>query len=190
MKSNPQFKEELIHDKYLKYVNKMKIENELKDIKKQIKKTDNIILKDELKAMKRVLRRLGYTNKDNIIEVKGRVACEINTGDELVLTELIFMGFFNTLDVVSTVSVLTLFVFQEKSSPDSKGHKMKDELQTLLRQVQDVARRVATVMQECKVTIEIEDYVKKFQPDMMEVAWSWANVRALLPLLHSTNVLQ
>jgi ATP-dependent RNA helicase DOB1 len=86
--------------------------------------------------MKRVLRRLGYTNKDNIIEVKGRVACEINTGDELVLTELIFMGFFNTLDVTSTVAVLTLFVFQEKSSTNEKGPKMRDELQTLLRQVQ------------------------------------------------------
>jgi hypothetical protein len=45
MKLNAQFKEDLIHDRYLTYVTKMKLETEMKDIKKQIKKTDNVILK-------------------------------------------------------------------------------------------------------------------------------------------------
>ena len=30
--------------------------------------------------------------EDNTVQIKGRVACEINSGDELVATELIFSG--------------------------------------------------------------------------------------------------
>lgn len=33
---------------------------------------------DELKCRKRVLRRLGYANAADVIELKGRVACEIS----------------------------------------------------------------------------------------------------------------
>jgi ATP-dependent RNA helicase DOB1 len=36
--------------------------------------------------MKRVLRRLGHTNSENLIQTKGRVAAEINAADELLLT--------------------------------------------------------------------------------------------------------
>jgi len=77
-------------------------------------------MKEELKSMKRVLRRLGYLSKDNVIEMKGRVACEINAADELVLTEMIFNGIFNELSVEQIVAVLSAFVFQEKSSDIQK----------------------------------------------------------------------
>jgi ATP-dependent RNA helicase DOB1 len=69
---------------------------------------------DELKGMKRVLRRLGFTSKDDVIEVKGRVACEINAADELVLTELIFTGYFTDLTPQQIAAVLSTFVFGEK----------------------------------------------------------------------------
>jgi ATP-dependent RNA helicase DOB1 len=34
--------------------------------------------------MKRVLRRLGHINQENVIQLKGRVACEVSSADELV----------------------------------------------------------------------------------------------------------
>jgi ATP-dependent RNA helicase DOB1 len=40
---------------------------------------------------------LQFTTADDVIELKGRVACEVSTGDELLLTELIFNGVFNDL---------------------------------------------------------------------------------------------
>ena len=58
--------------------------------------------------------RLGYSNASDVIEVKGRVACEISTGDELLLTELIFNGAFNNLSVEQATALLSCFVFQEK----------------------------------------------------------------------------
>ena len=57
------------------------------------------ILSDDLKAMKRVLRRLGCTSSDNVVEVKGRVACEVDSADELVVTELIFNNAFSEFTI-------------------------------------------------------------------------------------------
>lgn len=39
-----------------------------------------------------VLKALQYVSADNTVAVKGRVACEINSGDELLATEIIFAG--------------------------------------------------------------------------------------------------
>lgn len=35
--------------------------------------------------MKRVLRRLGFINKDDIVLTKGKVACEISACDEIIV---------------------------------------------------------------------------------------------------------
>jgi superfamily II RNA helicase len=44
-----------------------------------------------------LLPRLQFCSADDVIELKGRVACEISSGDELLLTEMIFNGVFNDL---------------------------------------------------------------------------------------------
>ena len=48
---------------------------------------------------------------DNIIEVKGRVACEISSADELVLTELIFTGVLNDLNGTAITTITFFFFF-------------------------------------------------------------------------------
>ena len=51
----------------------------------------------DLKCMKRVLRRMGYSTAADVIEVKGRIACELSSADELLLTEMMFNGMFNEM---------------------------------------------------------------------------------------------
>ncbi len=62
--------------------------------RKEVKAAQNLILQAELKARRRVLRRLGYVDSDGVVTVKGRAAAEIQSADELVLTELMFSGAF------------------------------------------------------------------------------------------------
>ena len=57
-------------------------------------KAQELSLEDDLKRMKRVLRRLGHTDEDNVIQLKGQTASQISTADELVVTELMFNGVF------------------------------------------------------------------------------------------------
>ena len=88
----------------------------MRAIKKKIQATNDILQLEELKCRKRVLRRLGFTTSADIVDVKGRVACEISTGDELLLTELIFNGVFNPLEPEHCAALLSCFVFGEKVS--------------------------------------------------------------------------
>lgn len=46
----------------------------------------------EFQIRVQVLKQLQYVSADNTVAVKGRVACEINSGDELLATEMIFAG--------------------------------------------------------------------------------------------------
>lgn len=92
------------------------IEN-VKALKRRINSVHDILQLEELKSRKRVLRRLGFTTSDDVVEMKGRVACEISTGDELMLTEMMFGGTFGDLAPEHCAALLSCFVFQEKVSP-------------------------------------------------------------------------
>ena len=48
--------------------------------------------RDELKNRSRVLKQLGHIDADGVVQLKGRAACLIDTGDELLVTELMFNG--------------------------------------------------------------------------------------------------
>ena len=72
------------------------------------------MMRDQIRRMRKVLKRLGHTTNENVIDVKGRVACEVNTADELVVTELMFSGAFNDLSVEQVAAMLSCLVFQER----------------------------------------------------------------------------
>mgnify|MGYP000850406927 CR=1 FL=1 len=44
--------------------------------------------------------RLGYSSATDVIDIKGRVACEISSADELLLTEMMFNGYVVHVPVV------------------------------------------------------------------------------------------
>lgn len=91
-----------------------------------------------------------YITSDNVVELKGKVACEISSADELTLTELMFNGVLRDVKVEEMVSLLSCFVWQEKLQDATKP---REELDLLFSQLQDTARRVAKVQLECKVSM-------------------------------------
>lgn len=101
---------------YTQYCEKLTVENELRIRKDSLRKAKSLLQMDELKYRKRVLRRLGYCTSTDVIEFKGRVACELSSGDELLITEMIFNGIFNNLTSAQCVSLLSCFVCTEKSA--------------------------------------------------------------------------
>ena len=63
---------------YAQYEKKAKLGTEIKTVKAELKKKRSLLQMDELKCRKRVLRRLDYSTASDVIEIKGRVACEIS----------------------------------------------------------------------------------------------------------------
>lgn len=77
---------------------------------------------------------------------QGKCAAEIQSGDELVLCELLFGGAFNTLSLEQLVATASCFVWREKSE---KGTPLSEGLVPCLAAVRDAARRVGKVAAEC-----------------------------------------
>ena len=69
-----------------------------------------------------VLQSMGYLDEDRTVTLKGRVACEIATGDELVGTEIIFAGVLTNISPEEAVALLAALVFQEKNSSPPELH--------------------------------------------------------------------
>ena len=102
---------------YSQYLRKVDIQTRIRGLRKKIQATKDILQLEELtKCRKCVLCRLAFiSSNDDIVEMKGRVACEISSGDELLLTELIFNGGFNSLTPEQCAAgLLSCFVFTEK----------------------------------------------------------------------------
>ncbi|KAK3182999.1 hypothetical protein Dsin_030285 [Dipteronia sinensis] len=145
-------------------------------------------MKQELSAkIKSIKRQVRYVTSDDVVELKGKVACEISSAEELTLTELMFNGVLKDLMVEELVSLLSCFVWQENLKDAAKP---RDELELLFTQLQDAARRVAKAQLEAKVQIEVESFMNSFRPDIMEAAYAWAKGSKFYEIMEITQVFE
>ncbi len=172
--SNPLHNSPRLEGLYNQYAEKVILSEKIKALKKQIQQALSIMQLDELKCRKRVLRRFQFINEEEVVQLKARVACEISTGDELMLSELLFNRFFNDLSPEQCAAVLSCFVFEEKI-PDSQAPTLTEDLQKLLREIQRQARTIAKVSSESKLPVNEEEYVQSFKWQLMPVIYAWAN---------------
>ncbi|KAJ6669920.1 hypothetical protein lerEdw1_000469 [Lerista edwardsae] len=166
---------------------KAQIAIDIKAAKRELKKARTVLQMDELKCRKRVLRRLGFATSSDVIEMKGRVACEISSADELLLTEMMFNGLFNDLSSEQATALLSCFVFQENSS---EMPKLTEQLAGPLRQMQECAKRIAKVSAEAKLEIDEENYLNSFRPNLMDVVYTWANGATFAHICKMTDVFE
>ncbi|SMQ55940.1 unnamed protein product [Zymoseptoria tritici ST99CH_3D7] len=170
---------------YDQYHTKVLLSNEIKDTRKKINDALSVLQLDELKNRKRVLRRLTFVNDQDVVQLKARVACEISTGDELVLSELLFNGFFNDLQPEVCAAVLSVFIFEEKSDDPPN---LKEELAKPFREIQAQARTIAKISMESKVLVNEEEYLQGFKPQLMEVVYAWTNGASFATICKMTDV--
>ncbi|WFD33399.1 RNA helicase [Malassezia cuniculi] len=172
---------------YAQYMKKRKADESADALREKIAAANNVLQLDELKCRKRVLRRLGFTNADDVVEKKGLVACEISTGDELLLTEMIFNGIFNELTPEQCAAILSCCVFTERSEHPVR---LKEELAAPLRVLQDTARRIARVSVECRLPIVEQEYVQSFKVELIETVLQWCNGASFSEICKMTDIFE
>jgi ATP-dependent RNA helicase DOB1 len=170
--NHPMHESEQLPTLYDQYAAKVELGNEIKGLKKQIQDALSVLQLDELKNRKRVLRRLDFVNDADVVQLKARVACEISTGDELVLSELLFNRFFNELTPELCAAALSCFIFEEKTKEEVS---LKGELAKPFKDIQQQARKIAKISMESKVPLNEEEYVQTFKKELMEVVYAWTN---------------
>jgi ATP-dependent RNA helicase DOB1 len=158
-----QTRTELVHA----YEQKIELLEKAKRLREEARQCQSMVMKDDLKKMKRVLKKLGHVDGQGIIQTKGRTACEVNTADELIITELIFSGVFTDLSVEQCVALLSCMIFDERIKDDGSGtSKLPSQLMDPFTKLKEVARGVARVKASCNIEINEDEYVDKLNPGM------------------------
>lgn len=135
-----------------------------------------------------VLKELKFIDENSTISLKGRVACEvgssfqalsahddakditqINSANELVLTELILENTLANYDPEEVVALLSCFVFQEKTDIEPVISPKLEQGRDAIMAISD---RVGRVQDSHKVAVE--DFRSNLKFGLVEVVYEWA----------------
>jgi antiviral helicase SKI2 len=115
--------------------------------------------------------------------IGNRHCSQINSADELVLTELILENTFASYELEEVAALLSCFVFQEKTDIEpvltSRLLQGRDEILA-------VAARVGRIQDYRK--IGAEDYEKKLKFGLVEVVYEWAKGTTFEDITKLTDV--
>ncbi len=155
----------------------------------QFKMSDaSMQLLPEDQARIRVLKRLEYVDaQSSVVLLKGRVAAEINTTDELITTELLFSNVFADFEPAEIIALLSCMVFQEKhaSPPKLEGHLLQGQERIL-----EMAKNLVTLQRELGVDIAMDQVVGSLRFGLVEVVYEWACGKPFKQITELTDVLE
>ncbi|KAI7943410.1 hypothetical protein MJO29_013254 [Puccinia striiformis f. sp. tritici] len=174
-------------DQYKLYEEKQQVNKLIQQIQLKISNAENVIYIEDLKKRKTVLRSLGFCNSDDIVQVKGRVACEISSGDELLLTELIFNGAFNDLSPEQCAALLSCFVFTEKSEQTTR---LQNDLEEPMKKMKEAAKKIAQEIKSSGIEIKEEEYIDSFKTELMDVVFHWCKGSTFSEICKMTDIFE
>ncbi|KAH8583487.1 Mtr4p like SKI family SFII helicase [Cryptosporidium sp. chipmunk genotype I] len=162
------------------------LKDRVDEISKDLKENEyDTIMQKELLGMRKVLKNLDYTDENSIVQLKGRIACEISTSDELLITELLFNNvFFQELKIEYIVAILSSLLYDEKC-PDIK---LEDStLATGYDNILDVAKMIVKISSESGLSIDSAQYMSKFRPQIMPIILKWSKGESFASILENTS---
>ncbi|KAH9004181.1 antiviral helicase [Lactarius hatsudake] len=129
----------------------------------------NLELVPDYEQRVEVLKELKFLESNSTVSLKGRVACEINSVNELVLTELILENTLAAYEPEEVVALLSSFVFQEKTGVEPVFPPRLEDGRDALQAILD---RVAQVQDWHKVVSDEHRWSLNF--GLMEAVYEWA----------------
>lgn len=101
---------------------------------------------------------------------------------------MLFNGVFNDMTPSQCVALCSCFVVTENVKEDQP--KLSQELAGPFKIMQDTAKRVATVSKECKLDVEIDEYVDRLKPFLMDVMTEWVNGSPFGKICQMTSIFE
>ncbi|KAK4685405.1 antiviral helicase SKI2, partial [Tremellales sp. Uapishka_1] len=143
----------------------------------------NLELLPDYESRVQVLKELQFIDENSTVLLKGRVACEINSANELILTELILDNILADYTPEEVVALLSIFVFVEKTdSQPSIPKKLTDGLDVIYK----IADAVERTQDRCSV--QYDNFQDKFKPGLVEVVYEWARGMPFTQITEMTDV--
>ncbi|KAI1086869.1 antiviral helicase [Rostrohypoxylon terebratum] len=150
----------------------------------------NLQLLPDYEQRIQVLKDLSFIDDETRIQLKGKVACEIHSADELVLTELILDNVLADYGPAEIAALLSAFVFQEKteSVPNLTGN-LERGMKTII-EISEKVNAVQTEHQVIQSSDDSNDFVSRPRFGLMEVVYEWARGMSFKNITDLTDVLE
>eukprot|EP00971_Amphidinium_carterae_P280271 5564195-Amphidinium_carterae.1 len=172
---------------YTAFDKKVKLQTKVQELEKTINASQFMVMGDDLRAMRRVLRRLEFVNKEGCVMVKGQMACELSSADEILLTEIVFHNVFEDMAPNHIVALCSCLVFDEKPT---EANPSNPELLKAFEKMKSVARHVGEVMKENKLPIDVDEYVEKVKPQLIDVVLQWLDGKRFHEIMNSCQLFE
>lgn len=136
---------------------------------------ENLELLPDYEQRLEVLHELNFIDDNNNVMLKGRVACEVNSGWELVLTELVLDNFLGDFDPEEIVALLSCFVYEGRTNEDEAPLMTPRLEQGKLRIHKITEKMIQTyVTHKVLLTSEEEDFNQRKRFALVNVVYEWA----------------
>jgi antiviral helicase SKI2 len=137
---------------------------------------ESLLLFPDFQQRKAVLKKLGYLDENEAVTVKGRVACEVNTCEELIVTEIVFEGVLNDLEPPVIVAALSSLIYQEKRSEDDGFDlEIPESLFACCETMKTIAANLGQLQKEQGLDVDPLEYAESsLRFGLVHVVYEWA----------------
>lgn len=159
---------------FMQYLGKDNIESKISSLQNLIS-DENLELLPDYEQRLTVLRHYQFIDDQHNVLLKGRVACEINSGWELVITELVLDNFLGDFEPEEIVALLSCFIYEGRTN-DEEDPPMTPRLEKGKNKILDIVDDLNKVFIEHRVnlTSEEEEFVTRKRFALMNVVYEWA----------------
>ncbi|KAL6450075.1 SKI2 Antiviral helicase SKI2 [Candida maltosa Xu316] len=160
---------------YAEYHEKYMLSQEVEKLERLIS-DENLDLLPDYEQRLQVLEALGYIDDQHNVVLKGRVACEVNSGWELIITELVLNNFLGDFEPAEIVALLSCFVYEGRTQEDEPP-LITPRLEKGKTKILEIAEKLLKVYVEKQVSLtqEEEDFVESKRFALVNVVYEWAN---------------
>ncbi|OJJ81640.1 SKI complex RNA helicase subunit SKI2 [Aspergillus glaucus CBS 516.65] len=157
---------------------------------KQLMSDQNLQLLPDYEQRIQVLKDLEFVDDQSRVQLKGKVACEIHSADELVLTELILENVLADYEPEEIVALLSAFVFQEKTEHvptlTPRLEKGKEAIVRISEKVNDFQVQHQVIQS----SEDSNDFASQPRFGLAEVVYEWARGMSFNRITDLTDVME
>ena len=135
-----------------------------------------------------VLKDLNYIDESSNVQLKGRVACEVSNGFELIVTELILDNFLGDYEPEEIVALMSVFVFEGNTKTGTES--VTPRLERGKKRISEIVEKVNKVYEahQVLVTQEEAEFLEKQRFGLMEAVYEWARGMSFHNITQLTDV--
>lgn len=152
---------------------KNSIKSEIESLKRLIS-DENLELLPDYEQRLSVLHSLNFIDDKSNVLLKGRVACEVNSGFELVITELVLDNFLGDFEPEEIVALLSCFVYEGRTN-DEEDIPITPRLDKGKHRILEIVEKLTKVYIDHRIllTSDEEEFTTRKRFALMNVVYEW-----------------